>query len=436
MGRRDAGPGHPRRSLPLVALPGSAAERRPLPSPMPARAEAAHPIQARAASWRSREANRLVAIQRIFVDPATARYTDKATLGALGTGAWRGGGLGPTIGLAEGFETARAWSIIHGLPCWASLGSRRLDLVAIPAERDDPDPCRRQRPRRATRGGAQHGGLRIRAPARRGRTTRSATRTGRRPWRRKGGEGEEAGDLPDWQATQETSMPTLLDRKTPCGHGRRALDRAPPRRHRADRAPRPERGDDRGDRRLRRRRRLDAARQLRDAGERSRAPPRDAPLPAHRARRRRARERADGAPADPDGAQRDAGRAAAVLDPRRHRRDRRAHGGDRPARHRAGAERRERATGGPGAALRVPSAQRAGREAPGPAGDGVSRRDDHRTRRRGPGKHARRPAAANGRPDEPAVRAQRRARRRRPCRTCGTSRRRSAASPRAGGSWR
>ena len=80
-----------------------------------------------------REANRLVAIQRIFVDPATARYTDKATLGALGTGAWRGGGLGPTIGLAEGFETARAWSIIHGLPCWASLGSRRLDLVAIPA---------------------------------------------------------------------------------------------------------------------------------------------------------------------------------------------------------------------------------------------------------------------------------------------------------------
>ena len=80
-----------------------------------------------------REASRLVAIQRIFVDPATAWYTDKVTLGALGVAAWRGGGLGPTIALAEGVETARAWSILHGLPCWASLGSRRLDLIAIPA---------------------------------------------------------------------------------------------------------------------------------------------------------------------------------------------------------------------------------------------------------------------------------------------------------------
>ncbi|MDQ0840166.1 DUF7146 domain-containing protein [Sphingomonas faeni] len=78
-----------------------------------------------------REAQRLVAFQRIFLK-VDGGYSEKATLGTLGTGAWRGGGIGATIGLAEGFETARAWSRIHGLPCWATLGSRRLDLVTIP----------------------------------------------------------------------------------------------------------------------------------------------------------------------------------------------------------------------------------------------------------------------------------------------------------------
>lgn len=79
-----------------------------------------------------REGQRLVALQRIFLDPETARYTAKATIGSLGMGAWRGGGIGPTIGLAEGFETARAWSRINNLPCWATLGSRRFGLVTIP----------------------------------------------------------------------------------------------------------------------------------------------------------------------------------------------------------------------------------------------------------------------------------------------------------------
>ncbi len=78
-----------------------------------------------------REGQRLVAFQRIFLNPAGG-YSQKATLGTLGTGAWRGGGLGPTIGLAEGFETARAWSQIRGLRCWATLGSRRLDIITIP----------------------------------------------------------------------------------------------------------------------------------------------------------------------------------------------------------------------------------------------------------------------------------------------------------------
>lgn len=79
-----------------------------------------------------REGQRLVSLQRIFLDPETARYTEKATIGALGDGAWRGGEFGRTLGLAEGFETARAWSRIHKLPCWATLGSRRFGLVAIP----------------------------------------------------------------------------------------------------------------------------------------------------------------------------------------------------------------------------------------------------------------------------------------------------------------
>jgi hypothetical protein len=81
----------------------------------------------------ARDGHHLVAFQRIFLDPESAGYTEKATLGTLGHAAWQGGGLASTIGLAEGFETARAWSRLRGHPCWATFGSRRLDLVAIPA---------------------------------------------------------------------------------------------------------------------------------------------------------------------------------------------------------------------------------------------------------------------------------------------------------------
>ena len=80
-----------------------------------------------------REGTTLVGVQRIALDPATAAYTHKATLGQLGSGAWQGGGHGSRIALAEGFESARAYSILHGdMPCWTSLGSRRLDLVDVP----------------------------------------------------------------------------------------------------------------------------------------------------------------------------------------------------------------------------------------------------------------------------------------------------------------
>lgn len=104
-----------------------------------------------------REAQMLVAFQRIALDPATGGYIEKATLGTAGAGAWRGGGIGPTIGLAESFEDARAWSLIRGLPCWASFGTRRFDLLAIPDSvtelilAADDDPAGHTATRRAIR---------------------------------------------------------------------------------------------------------------------------------------------------------------------------------------------------------------------------------------------------------------------------------------------
>ena len=44
-----------------------------------------------------------------------------------------GGGRGAScLALAEGFETARAFTLIQGAPCWASLGARRLDQILLP----------------------------------------------------------------------------------------------------------------------------------------------------------------------------------------------------------------------------------------------------------------------------------------------------------------
>lgn len=80
-----------------------------------------------------RESRKLVAIQRIFLDPVTASYRAKVMLGTPGQGAWRGGEGGTTLAIAEGFETARAFTLIHAIPCWASLGARRLDQLLLPS---------------------------------------------------------------------------------------------------------------------------------------------------------------------------------------------------------------------------------------------------------------------------------------------------------------
>ena len=82
-----------------------------------------------------RESRRLVAIQRIFLDPATAEYKRKVMLGRPGNGSWRGG-EGTILAIAEGFETAEAFARLNAIPCWASLGARRLDQLLIPSTVD------------------------------------------------------------------------------------------------------------------------------------------------------------------------------------------------------------------------------------------------------------------------------------------------------------
>lgn len=80
-----------------------------------------------------REGRRLTAIQRIFLDPVTGYYRKKLMLGRPGRGAWQGAGQGATVlALSEGFETAHAFTLLKGVPCWASLGARRLDQILLP----------------------------------------------------------------------------------------------------------------------------------------------------------------------------------------------------------------------------------------------------------------------------------------------------------------
>lgn len=80
-----------------------------------------------------REIRKLVAVQRIFLDSESAGYIRKVMLGTPLSGAWRGREGGSTLAIAEGFETADAFTRMNHLPCWASLGARRLDQLIIPA---------------------------------------------------------------------------------------------------------------------------------------------------------------------------------------------------------------------------------------------------------------------------------------------------------------
>jgi len=74
----------------------------------------------------------LLAIQRIFIE-ADATHTAKLMIGRPGAGAWRGRApKNGQLAIAEGFETAARFSILTGIPCWATVGAARLPLISLP----------------------------------------------------------------------------------------------------------------------------------------------------------------------------------------------------------------------------------------------------------------------------------------------------------------
>ena len=77
-------------------------------------------------------AREVLAIQRVFLN-TDASCVDKLMIGRPAAGAWRGSSAdGNALAIAEGFETAARFSMITGIPCWASLGAARLPLLDIP----------------------------------------------------------------------------------------------------------------------------------------------------------------------------------------------------------------------------------------------------------------------------------------------------------------
>jgi len=85
-----------------------------------------------------RDDSGVIAVHRTFVDPRgcglAALANPRSGLGRFGQGAVRLGGTAPRLGLAEGIETALAATALSGLPCWATLGTERFRLVALPGE--------------------------------------------------------------------------------------------------------------------------------------------------------------------------------------------------------------------------------------------------------------------------------------------------------------
>lgn len=96
-----------------------------------------------------RDESGIVAVQRTFLESSGARTTKlrRRSLGPLGAGAVRLAAPGSRLGLAEGYETARAAMRQLGLPVWATLGAGRLDRIALPPAvatvvlLADPDPA-------------------------------------------------------------------------------------------------------------------------------------------------------------------------------------------------------------------------------------------------------------------------------------------------------
>ena len=77
----------------------------------------------------------LVAVQRIFLDPDTAQYTAKMMIGDNRGGLWPSI-FPPHMRIAEGFETAVAFSQITGIHAGAAFGNRNLPYFKVPNEAD------------------------------------------------------------------------------------------------------------------------------------------------------------------------------------------------------------------------------------------------------------------------------------------------------------
>jgi hypothetical protein len=75
---------------------------------------------------------RITAIQRIFLDRTTARCIDKIVLGRSIGAAWTNDQVSERLALAEGFETAAAYTQLKGIPAWSAMGARRLPQLWLP----------------------------------------------------------------------------------------------------------------------------------------------------------------------------------------------------------------------------------------------------------------------------------------------------------------
>ncbi|WP_442755777.1 hypothetical protein ACNHKD_03715 [Methylocystis sp. JAN1] len=79
----------------------------------------------------------IVAVELTFLDPTGRRKADvekpRRAIGPLGQGLLRTAPAARHIGLAKGFETSWAASLLHnGLPVWATLGAERFNVITLP----------------------------------------------------------------------------------------------------------------------------------------------------------------------------------------------------------------------------------------------------------------------------------------------------------------
>jgi putative DNA primase/helicase len=114
------------------------------------------------------ERSKLVAIQRIFLEPEHALLAgdllkSKLTLSRPLAGAVMLSRPASILGLAEGVETALSASELLGIPVWATLGNERLARIAIPDRIErlvllpDADPAGRLAARRSRHAYARAG---------------------------------------------------------------------------------------------------------------------------------------------------------------------------------------------------------------------------------------------------------------------------------------